>query len=304
MGLLGPLSGLRQRLASYLHNSAAADEAILINQGRILAEQARLRAGATLADFEFKVFSQWGEDGIIQRLVREVPIAHRTFVEFGVEDFSEANCRFLMHKDNWRGLVIDGSDANIARLRRRPWFWQHDLQARPAFITPDNIDSLIGDAGFDRDLGLLSVDIDGMDYWVLSAIRAVRPRLLIVEYNSVFGPERAISVPRADDFFRTSAHPSNLYYGASLAAFEHWAQANDYGLVGTNSAGCNAFFVRNDVRPVSLPLLSAGQAFNDSRYRESRDADGALTYVAGPARAALIAGLPVVDVRTGRTEPF
>lgn len=299
MGLFGRVAGLRRDWQARLQALEAAGEASLVNQGRILAEQSRQRGGTGIAGHEFKVFSQWGEDGIIQRLVAEVPIAEPTFIEFGVEDFSEANCRFLMVKDNWRGLVIDGDPANIDRLRRRRWFWQHDLQAVAAFITPDNIDDLLAQSGFGSDLGLLSIDIDGQDYWVLAAITTMRPRLLVVEYNAVFGPQRAISVPRDDGFRRGRAHASNLYYGASLAAFGHWAANHGYSLVGTGSAGVNAFFVRDDVRPASLPALGVAEAFTPSRFRESRDADGRLTYLTGDARAAVVAGLPVIDVVTG-----
>lgn len=161
-------------------------ETQLMNQGRLLERANAALPAAPISAHEFKVFSQWGEDGIIQILVHEVPILHRTFVEFGVEDFSESNCRFLMMKDNWAGLVIDGDRDNVARIEAASWYWKHDLVATAAFVTEESIDDLIAQRGFDADLGLLSVDIDGMDYWVLQAITAVRPRIVVAEYNSIF----------------------------------------------------------------------------------------------------------------------
>src|SRR4051794_15368256 len=88
-------------------------EEIKINQGVILSHINNGKTSRDLKDYEFKVFSQWGEDGIIQHLVDSIAIKNKTFIEFGVEDFYESNCRFLLMKDNWRGFVIDGSTANI-----------------------------------------------------------------------------------------------------------------------------------------------------------------------------------------------
>ena len=112
------MSQVLRRLREALPRLANADrrlDEIKINQGRILADLQRERRSDRLADYEFKVFSQWGEDGILQHLTTHLAIANRTFIEFGVEDFFESNCRSLLMKDQWSGFVIDGSPANIAR---------------------------------------------------------------------------------------------------------------------------------------------------------------------------------------------
>jgi hypothetical protein len=297
------LQVLRQ-LAHAIAANLRRSEEIKINQGRILTELYRQRGGGRLQDYEFQVFSQWGEDGILQYLVREVPIVNRTFIEFGVEDFTESNCRFLMMKDNWRGLVLDSSERNIAAIRDSHYFWKYDLQAVRAFVTADNIDALLGAAGFDPDLGVLSVDIDGMDFWVLQAVQCVRPRILITEYNALFGPERIVTVPYEADFDRLRRHFSGLYYGASLGAMTALAISRGYDLVGTNSNGTNAFFVRSDVRPAGLPALTVQEAFTPCRVREMRDGSGRLTYADREAQLAAIRGLPVVDLVTGEIEPI
>ena len=131
---------------------------------------------------------------------------------------AESNCRFLMMKDNWRGYVMEGSEALIEALKASHYYWKFYLNAQRAFITRDNIAALLERSGFDKDLGLLSIDIDGMDYWIAQELTHWKPRILIMEYNAVFGATRAITVPYAADFNRTAAHPSNLYYGASLKA--------------------------------------------------------------------------------------
>jgi len=274
------------------------------NQGLMLAALNERRESRSLQDFEFTVFSQWGEDGILQFLTRVVPIKHRTFLEFGVEDFMESNCRFLLMKDHWQGFVIDGSPDHIARLKASHFYWKHQLTAVDAFVTKDNVNALLARSGFDEDVGILSIDIDGVDYFVLEAITAFRPRILICEYNAAFGPTRRISVPYDANFQRTKAHASNLYWGASLAAMTHLAASRGYALVGTNSAGNNAFFVRDDLLGDRLDVVTPEQAHAWSTFREGRDAQGNFTFLSGEAQLAVIRGMPVVQVETGVVEPF
>jgi len=260
----------------------------------------RIPAFSSLAEIEFRVYSQWGEDGVIQHLVQRLPMAEPVFVEFGVGDYRESNTRFLVRRSNWRGLVIDSDPENIAYVKRDPIYWKHELQAVCSFITRDNIGRLIADAGIAGDIGLLSVDIDGNDYWVWEAITDIQPRIVVCEYNSVFGSRAAVSIPYQEDFRRTRAHPSNLYYGASLAALCHLAAAKGYRLVGCTSAGVNAFFVRQDLAG-SFPPLTPAEGYVESRFRESRDRSGAPSFVTGAERLRQIADLPVVDVVTQRT---
>jgi len=278
-------------------------ECIKLNQGKIYY---RLMAGQNsidLQDYEFRVFSQWGEDGIIQKLISSIPIVHKTFIEFGVESFSEANCRYLMMNNNWSGFVMDGSAQNINALRNSDVYWKYDLRAVEAFVTRDNINALLARSGFDPDLGILSIDIDGVDYWVLEAISdSYRPRIIIAEYNAVFGCTRAITVPYDPAFNRTNAHYSNLYFGASLPALTSLANKRGYELVGTNSAGVNAFFVRRDLINPSLRAITAEEGYTASRFSESRDRAGNLTYIGGEERLKTIRGMPVINITTGAEE--
>jgi hypothetical protein len=275
---------------------------VKINQGMILTLLHQRQATKNLVDYEFKVFSQWGEDGIIQHLCKSVAIKHKTFIEFGVECFLESNCRFLQMKDNWSGFVIDASSENISKLRHSYFYWKYDLHAIAAFITRENINELLAQSGFDEDLGILSIDLDGNDYHVLEAIRHFKPRILICEYNSVFGGVRKISIPYDAAFSRNRSHYSNLYFGASLAAITHLANTRGYSLVGTNSAGGNAFFVRNDLLTDKIGVMTSEEAYFPSQLRESRDANGDLTHLTGSDRLKLIQGLPVVNVETNAPE--
>jgi hypothetical protein len=261
---------------------------------RHVRAQARLH---DLWDAEFRVWSQWGEDGIIEWLVHQLDRIPETFVEFGVENYRESNTRFLLQHRNWRGLVIDGSQEHVEYIRRDKISWRHDLTAVESFITCENINPIISGAGFAGETGILSIDIDGVDYWVWEAIECISPHIIVVEYNSVFGDLLPLTVPYTPDFTRTRAHHSNLYYGLSIRAAQHLARERGYTLVGTNRTGSNAFFVRNDRASGILERLEVVHD-RPSRFRESQGIDGKLTFTPPARRAAMVADLPVVDVFT------
>jgi hypothetical protein len=193
------------------HSLNRLDRALLL-QGRLAANQiAALPRIRHLGDIEFRVCSQWGEDGIIEWLCDKLPDIPRSFVEFGLEDYAEANTRFLIENRGWRGLVLDGDKAHMEALRHETLYWRYDLTAVCAFISAENINSLTLDNGFEGSIGILSVGIDGNDYWVLEAIGCVNPTIIICEINGVFGDLRAISVPYRPDFQRrTVTIPANI----------------------------------------------------------------------------------------------
>ena len=251
-----------------------------------------------LADAEFSVFSQWGEDGILTWLVDRLKPANRTFVEFGVEDYRESNTRFLLISKNWSGLVIDGSDGNIASIRADEVAYKYNLQTVCAFITRDNIQSLIQASSLGPRLGILSVDIDGNDYWVLERA-GVDADIVVVEYNHLFGG-RAVSIPYRDDFSRHDAHPSGLYWGASLDAFRHLLEGKGYVFAGTNKVGTNAFFVHGDHKSLVGRDLIAAVSYS-CHMREARTMDGQLAFKTYPEVRDLVDDLPLVDVTTNAT---
>lgn len=272
-------------------------EKLLILQGQIRAEQILQRGFLdTLADAEFSVFSQWGEDGIISWLIDTVQPKSTTFVEFGVEDYRESNTRYLLSSRSWSGLVIDGSTANISSIRADDIAYKYDLQTCSAFIDRDNVADLISSAGFDSQLGILSVDIDGVDYWVLEKI-PYSAAIVIVEYNQVFG-DAPISVPYDPSFVRLRKHYSGMYWGASLSAFRHLLEGRGYEFVGTNRAGTNAFFVHTAFSGALSQKLRRRHEW-DCRMREVRNPDGSLAFKTYNESKSLISGLPVVDVISG-----
>nr|WP_155253691.1 hypothetical protein [Bradyrhizobium japonicum] len=274
-----------------------------VHDAKVLAAKAlvsQIASLGTLDDIriaEFKVFSQFGEDGIIQYLVRKAQIApqNHTFVEFGVESYDEANTRFLVLNDNWRGLIIDGSSSNIRRVRNSSIYWRHNLTAVDAFIDADNINDIIRSAGVSGEIGLLSIDIDGNDYWIWEKIDVISPVLVVAEYNSVFGARHAVTVPYQKNFVRARAHSSQLYWGASLKALVELGRRKGYAFVGSNNAGNNAFFIRLD-RLNGQKELTAEEGYVESQFRESRDENGNLTFLSGAARLHAISEMLVFDL--------
>ena len=152
-----------------------------------------------LSEVEFQVFSQFGDDGIIQWLINYLDIPKKTFVEFGVEKYIEANTRFLLFNNNWNGLVIDGDGNNINYVKRDVVSYFFNLQSIASFITKDNINELIKSRDFDQELGLLSIDIDGNDYWIWQSLENINPVIVISEYNAAFGLN-PWTIPYKEDF--------------------------------------------------------------------------------------------------------
>lgn len=279
------------------------DENLLLALGRLLSNQQWSIQSTDINDFEFKIFSQFGDDGIIQYLIKHIDTQNKTFIEFGVEDYSESNTRFLMMNNNWKGFVMDGSEEAMERLSKQNWYWKYSLTNKAVFIHKDNINPLLKETNF-RNIGLLHIDIDGNDYHILESLdfTTLNPSILIVEYNSVFGNERKISIPYSKDFVRTRAHYSNLYFGASLPALNFLANKKGYRLIGCNLQGNNAYFVRQDLINEKVCEQSLKAAFKESTFREGRNKDYSLSLIGGNDRLEIIKGLQVVNIETNEVE--
>jgi len=249
-----------------------------------------------LQDHEFRIYSHSGEDGILQFLVANIETPSKTLVEFGVEDYREANTRYLVADCGWTGLVMDGDPDNIRRIRASALYWNSKLRAEDAFVTRENVNGLLIRFGFVDDLGLLSIDVDGIDYWVFDAITVARPRIAVVEYNHRFGPTRSVTIPYDPKFVRRRDDPSWLVCGASLAAIVTAAERKGMSLVGCNSFGNNAFFVRDDVRPAWMPALTAKEGFVSGRFREAMVVNGETRALSEDEEQALVGGATLVEI--------
>ena len=288
---------LRNALFKMRETTQLENAAVLA--GQVRADQILAKGKlAKLSEAGFCVYCQNDEDGILSWLIERTNPQNLSFVEFGVHDYRESNSRFILQTRNWSGLVIDSDPNNIASLRTDALVAARDLQAISSFVTKDNIAGLIRDAGFERRIGLLSIDIDGVDYWVLEKIE-FDSDIIVVEFNDFLG-ELPVSVPYTHDFSRHRACVHGNYWGASLSAFRHLLEGRDYIFVGTNLVGTNAFFVHRDHAEVAERWLDNIVAHR-SIMRETRDSDGRLAFVPYAGFRNKVAELPLIRVDTGET---
>ena len=227
---------------------------------------------ASIQDAEFRVFSQFGEDGIIQFLVQRLSgRMDHSFVEFGVQTYREANTLFLLMNNGWRGLVIDGEKNYIDNIRERGLDWKYGLHTRCDFVTRENINHIFESEGFTPELGLLSIDVDGVDWHLWDALTVVNPAIVVVEYNPAFPVDRPITVPYEPTFNRHEKHPANCYFGASLGALVILAREKAYTFIGVGRHRQNAFFVRDDLAPY-VPHDKPGAAHANHNSKEVMEA--------------------------------
>ncbi len=208
----------------------------------------RMSDPLALENFGYKVYSENDEDGIIQEIFRRIGTVSKEFVEFGVGNGLECNSHYLLHR-GWHGLWIEGSKSLCREIgsRFRPVIKDGHLKLVGAFITRENIDALIARNRNVRKEGdepdLLSIDIDGNDWYVWKAISSIKPRLVCIEYNGKFPPDH--SWKQAYD--KNHVWDRSDWQGASLKAMYELGREKGYVLVGTNLTGANAFFVREDL---------------------------------------------------------
>lgn len=254
-----------------------------------------------LNEVEFQVFSQFGDDGIIQYLINNLPIPAKTFIEFGVENYRESNTRFLLINDYWSGYIIDGSKLNIESIKSEQFYSFYDLKVEASFIKKTNINELLGNSNFHHELGILSIDIDGNDYWIWQQIEQFRPCILICEYNSLFG-FKPFTIPYQEDFVRGVNSPFN-FYGTSLRSVFNLSKERGYTFIGCNSAGNNAYFIKDqylEYLNMSVPTLEEGFEFASFSevWDENRNA------LRGEKKIKSLHGLEVYNTETQQIENF
>ena len=264
-----------------------------------LNNQARIRKKNqiySLKDAEYSVFSQFGDDGIIDWIVQKIPSIEKKFIEIGVQDYWESNTRFLLKSENWSGVLIDSSKNDINKIKTQRIYWQHDLRAHQLMVNKDNINNFLTKnlkPNF-KNVGLLSIDIDGVDYWILDKLNVIEPSLVICEYNSLFGNIHKMSVLYDENYERTNKHYSNLYFGASIKALISLMEKKGYNFLGTNSAGINAYFLKSDLFSILDSKIEKKTIFQ-SKVRESLDKKGCLTFNDRIDRIKTIEDLKVYD---------
>lgn len=172
-----------------------------------------------------KTFSQNGEDGILEKILETIGTTNKYFVEIGVGNADECNTR-LLRQNGWTGLMLDSlyHDPNKGIHRE--------------FVDAENVNGLLSKHGVPREFDVLSIDIDGNDYWVWKAI-TYQPRVVIIEWNCSISPFRALVIPYSPNF----AWDSTCYYGASILALTRLGERKGMVLIAVDKRATNLFFV-------------------------------------------------------------
>ena len=258
----------------------------------------------TLHEAELKVFSQNGEDGIIDYLVHQLDIPSPNFVEIGIGNYRESNTRFLYNRVHSKGLIIDRLDQLQMKVKPYVNLWKGDLRIHQKMVNAENINEILAKY-CDYEIDVFSIDIDGVDYWVISKLKPNISKIFIAEYNPVFGPDLEITVPNIDGFDRTNYHNSNLCYGLSLKALIKLMVEKNYYFLGTNLQKMNAFFISNNLKKESFfPNINLRKLsyYSDSNIRDSRDRNYNLTYLSGSKKQKEIENCEVIDLSDGKNK--
>lgn len=206
-----------------------------------------------LTAFERRWYSQNGEDGILQVIFDKIDVKTRFCVEFGVENGRECNSRYLIQKQGWVGLLMDGSASGECHI-----------PVHREFVTAENINELLAKYKVPKEFDLLSIDIDGNDYWVWRAIQAYSPRVVVIEYNAAVPPNESKTIVYDPEF----QWDGTAYFGAGLLALDQLGRAKGYTLIGCDSMGVNAFFLRDDELDGQFEIREVDALYMPPQYGE------------------------------------
>jgi len=243
-------------------------QGLFVLQYKELSATSNAFSKKNIQEKEFHIFSQSGEDGILVYIFSCIKTTNRTFVEIGAGNGKVCNTAVLSKLFGWNGLLIDALRHNTAIAKK----YYHSYPVIPvnAFVTRENINAILLENNIKGSIDLLTIDIDGNDYWIWDAISVIDPHVVMIEYNASFG-EQSISIPYEERFERYKKHKFGWYHGASLIALEKLAHSKGYELAGCSSSGVNTFFVKKEIISQSaLPILSAKEAYCPHRSRSTQ----------------------------------
>jgi hypothetical protein len=270
------IGGLRRELSDQLLRStpeiisqgSKAAQMVLWQQYRDLARQGR--SDLSFADVGFRCHSQFEEDGILLYILGVIGATNRVAVEMCAGNGVQCNTANLILHHGWSGFLFDG-DERLVQIGRDFYRSHRDTFLMPprfecAWITAENVNDLLRNAGLDGPVDLLSLDLDGMDYWIWEKIEAIAPRVVVCETQNAIPAELSLTVPYDPKFVAGEPH----FLGASLAAMARLGRRKGYRLVGTNRHGFNAFFLKQGVGEALLPEVSVAACLDDPCSRASR----------------------------------
>jgi hypothetical protein len=257
-----------------------------------------------LIETEVKIFSQNGEDGIIDYLVHKLKVDKKNFVEIGVGNYRESNTRFLYNRYHPKGLIIDYIDDMKKKVTKHVNFWKGDLRICNQKIDADNILDILN-KNCDYEIDFFSIDIDSIDYWIIKKLKNDISKIFVAEYNPVFGAELEVTVPNISGFERSKYHYSYLCYGMSLKALINLMDQKGYYFIGTNLQKINAFFIlkefKKEVFFKNIKIKSLDN-YTNSNIRDSRDINNNLNFLSGNNKFKEIEDCEVINLKDNKNE--
>lgn len=226
-----------------------------------------------LDDVSFKVYSQNNEDAILEYLILSLKLKNIKFIEIGTEDYSESNTRFIYEKYNCDGLIIDNTKNLTSKISKLLHIWKGNLRIEEEFVNKNNVNTLIDKHFPNKSVDIFSLDIDGVDYWILKELPDNLSKIIVAEYNPYFGPDLEVTVPYSDNFNRTEYHSSNLCFGMSLRALINLMENKGYSFIGSASLRSNAFFIKNEFKNLlSLEDIDTSNLkdYTNAHFRENK----------------------------------
>lgn len=256
-----------------------------------------------LDEISFKVFSQNNEDAILEYLILSLKLKNIKFIEIGTEDYSESNTRFIYEKYNCDGLIIDNTSNLISKVSKHLDVWKGNLAIEENFVNKENVNILINKHFTDNNVDIFSLDIDGIDYWILKELPNDISKIIVAEYNPYFGPELEITIPYSQNFNRSEYHSSNLCWGMSLRALINLMKDKGFNFVGSNSLRNNAFFIKNElINLLSLDSIDISKLknFTNARFRENKSKTNKLKLSSPDENLTIIQDCKVLNLKNNK----
>jgi len=273
--------------------------------GHLLANRSNYKSMRNLWDAEVSVFSQWGEDGIIDFLLQSIDLSKPRLFEIGAGDFSQCNSRFTLQFRNCSAYLVDSNSDLKENLSKYLPAWKSTSNSESLFVTPKNVQDLFHRAkAFMGGVDVLSLDVDSVDYWIARQIPLEEVKIAIFEYNPIFGAEKSITVPETEVRSRFEIHPTGLIFGASIRAWINLMNSKGFTFVGSNRVGNNAFFVNSSLSPkvqINLPSTSDLYPFVDWRIRDARNRTGTFDFKSPIEIDQILAQMPLWDLEKNST---
>ncbi|MDR3362808.1 MAG: hypothetical protein LBO64_08230 [Desulfovibrio sp.] len=258
------IQNIQNKVAAFMTRQedqhASVMQAVLVSQYHLMKHSLPPTALPKLSQVGFKVYSQFEEDGLLLFIFSLIGAESRRVLEVCAGNGRECMAANLIINHGWEGLLFDGNEAAVAEavnfFAGHPRTWLHPPQCIHAWITRDNINELVTGHGFSGEIDLLSLDMDGNDYWILKALNGVSPRVIICETQNAVPAGIAVTQPYAEDFRLTAEQMADGFLSASLAAMQKLCAEKGYRLIGGHGYGFNAIFMRDGVGENFFPEVS------------------------------------------------